>query len=80
MIDVNEFERMVKKVETLKEKQARASGTIESTEKQLADLGVTDMDTIDDFIKEKEAECTSLQEVIASEYEKLKGMYSWQFV
>ena len=52
MIDVNEFERMVKKVETLKEKQARASGTIQSTEKQLADLGVSNMDTIDDFIKE----------------------------
>ncbi len=80
MIDVAKFEALVKKAETLKATIAKAEGTIESTEKQLADLGITDVDTIDAVVAEKEATLTELEESIDSEFETLKGLYAWQFV
>lgn len=80
MIDVEKFEALKKKVETLKEQVAKAQGTVEATERQLIELGVTDMEMIDSFIEEKEAECSVLENDIEKEYEKLKGLHSWQFV
>ena len=80
MIDVTKFEALVKKAETLKATVAKAQGTIESTEKQLNDIGITDMDTIDAVIAEKEATLTELEESMDAEFEELKGLYSWQFV
>lgn len=80
MIDVAKFEALVKKAETLKATIAKAEGTIESTEKQLADLGITDVDTIDAVVAEKEATLTELEESMDSEFETLKGLYAWQFV
>ena len=80
MIDVKEFEALKGKVETLKEKQAKASGTMEATEKQLADLGVTDLDTIDSLITDKRTECDALEKDLAADYAELKGLHSWQFV
>ena len=61
MIDVSKFEALVKKVETLKTTIAKAQGTIESTEKQLAELGITDTDTIDAIITEKDTTLTELE-------------------
>ena len=80
MIDVAKFESIVKKAETLKATVAKAQGTIESTEKQLNDIGITDIDTIDAVIAEKEATLTELEESIDAEFEELKGLYAWQFV
>ena len=80
MIDVAKFEALVKKAETLKTTIAKAEGTIESTEKQLADLGITDVDAIDAVVAEKEATLTELEESMDSEFETLKGLYAWQFV
>jgi len=80
MIDVTKFEALVKKVDTLKTTIAKAQGTIESTEKQLAELGITDTSTIDAVITEKEATLAELDEAITTEFETLKGLYSWQFV
>jgi hypothetical protein len=80
MIDVAKFESIVKKVDTLKATMAKAQGAVEAAEKQLAELGVTDMDTIDAVLEKKQALLDELDESIDAEFEELKGLYAWQFV
>lgn len=79
-MEIKEFEALQKKVEILKEKQAKASGTIESAEKQLATLGITDVDSVDEALEQMEKEIASLEEQNDADYAELKGLYSWQFV
>lgn len=80
MIDKKEFESLKAKVDTLKDRVAKASGTMEATEKQLADLGVTDIDNIDTVIEQKQKELETIEEAITADYSELKGLHSWQFV
>lgn len=79
-MEIKEFETLQKKVEILKEKQAKASGTIESAEKQLVALGITDVDSVDEALEQMEKEISSLEEQNDADYAELKGLYSWQFV
>lgn len=80
MIDVAKFESIVKKVDTLKSTVAKAQGAVEAAEKQLVELGVTDMDSIDEVLEKKKGILNELEESIDAEFEELKGLYSWQFV
>ena len=79
-MNTTEFESIQRKIETLKEKQARASGTIEAAEKQLTELGVEDIDNVDTFLVSLESEVHNLEEKSEADYVELKGLYAWQFV
>jgi len=79
-MNTTEFESIQRKIETLKEKQARASGTIEAAEKQLTELGVEDIDNVDTFLASLESDVHTLEEKNEADYVELKGLYAWQFV
>lgn len=79
-MEIKDFEALQKKVEILKEKQAKASGTIEAAEKQLAEFGITDIDSVGEALEQMEKEIESLEEQNNADYAELKGLYSWQFV
>ena len=75
-----EFEAIQRKIEILKEKQAKASGTIEATEKQLVELGVTNIDKVEEFLTSLEKTITDLEASNETDFAELKGLHSWQFV
>ena len=79
-MNTSEFEAIKRKIDTLKDRQSKASGIIESTEKQLAELGVTDIDTVDDFLATSQKEIEKLEADNEADFTELKGLHSWQFV
>lgn len=81
MIDTRQFESIKQKMETLKNKKAKAEGAIESIAQQWKEqYGITTIEEAEAKKNELEQEMESVNDEISTYYKELNGLTNWGLV
>ncbi len=80
-MDTQEFERLTKKIATLKEQKARTEGAMESiVTSWKTEYGVSTPEELSALVDKKTAELSEIDEMIEEHYTELKGLTNWGLV
>lgn len=80
-MDSREFENLQNKIKTLKEKQAKATGALESIVAGWKEkYKVSTVEEVEALLAEKKAEVAETEELIESQYKALRGLTNWGLV
>lgn len=80
-MDVNTFTKITEKLETLKQKRAKAEGTLENIQKEWQETyGTTDEEIIKKKLDEITKTIDTTTETIDTLYDELKSLTNWDLI
>jgi len=79
-MDTQEFERIKKKIDILKEKRAKAQGAMESSLESVKKYGISTIEEAQEQLESLQEEYDANNAKIDAWYDELKGLCNWGLV